>query len=137
MGPDPLTLPPKPHNRPAPEQTGARGALWILIAALAFLGAAPGQAQTVAGKINAVGEDYLVVAGTRFSVDERTRVRPLPSQEVEGGKSRPPSRDSEAREGRWVPYSPSLLVDVAGAQVEATGRRARRIELLPYGSVED
>jgi len=86
--------------------------------------------------VDGVGNDYFVVDGTRFFVDDRTRVRPLPGQDPEELGLEPIMSPPEGDGKLWVPYSPRLFEDVSGARVRSTGRRAEEIVLLPYGSLE-
>ena len=109
----------------------------VLIPLLGFLVlAVPAQAQTVSGPVDEAGDDYLVVDGTRFSVDGETMVRLLPGQDPDDfGMTRvEPPEGAEPGPSAWVPYAPELLVDVSRASVTGTGRLAEQVRLEPHGS---
>ena len=107
-----------------------RGYLIFALGLMVLIGPSHAMAQTVEGPVDEAGKDYLVVEGTRFSVDEETRVRPLARQNFPGAEVSAGKKDSTTR---WVSYRPALFADVAGARVKGTGRLAEEIRILPYG----
>jgi hypothetical protein len=96
--------------------------------------AVPAQGQMVEGRLGEVGKDYVVVDGTRFSVDEDTVLRLLPGQDPDDYALTPVTPPEGAESGRaaWVRYAPAALEDVGWASVTATGRLAEQIRLQPH-----
>lgn len=73
-------------------------------------------AQTVTGRVQERGDEHIVVGGTHFLVDDRTKVFFSPRPDAE------PS-----------PYRPRYLEDVYRVRVNGVGRRAAKIVILPFG----
>jgi len=90
----------------------------LLIAGLLVPGI--GYALTVTGSVDRYGEDFVVVGGTHFQVNDRTVVELLPAQQTEEGR------------GLQRVYDPKYLDDAGRARVEGAGRLAESIRLLPY-----
>ena len=109
-----------------------KSCLTALIVFLAY--AVPAQGQTAEGELEEIGKDYVVVDGTRFSVDEETVVQLLPGQDPDDYALRPvtPPEGAQAGPAAWVRYAPAAFDDVPGASVTATGRLAEQIRLQSH-----
>ncbi|MEF8793613.1 hypothetical protein [Thiohalorhabdus sp.] len=96
--------------------------------------AAPAPAQMAEGRLGEVGKDFVVVDGTRYSVDEGTLVRLLPVQDPDdyGVPPASPPEGAQAGAGAWVRYAPAVLDDVGWASITGTGRLAEQIRLQPH-----
>lgn len=91
-------------------------AFLAMVIFLANIGSVSGQ--TVTGAVEKATSDYILVDGTRFSVDNKTQVRlaPFMITDIDGQKIKR--------------YKPGLLGDSPIVKVEAQGRRARAITVV-------